>query len=228
MLALPSLEKLHHAYILTGDQAGSQKELLAWLEKNNIKTQGNPDVLCQNFTSLTIDNVRDLKLQESQTHGAGKKFFIFTIETVNHEAQHALLKILEEPSKETFFFFCVQSEHIFFPTVLSRAHVISRKGSAATAKISASDFLKMKKSGRIEMIKKIMDKKAPEEIKPSRYEVSLFLNELEELLSQESRENASTLHQIFTLREYLKNSGSSPKMILEQVALLSPVYNKNS
>ena len=78
---------------------------MKFLESLGIKTSGNPDFCHMSFDSFKIDDARDLKSVEYEKgFGVGKKIFLISANNILLEAQNTLLKIFEEPIKNTHFF----------------------------------------------------------------------------------------------------------------------------
>lgn len=77
--------------------------------------------------SIGIDNIRELRLKFSLKSFSGIKQFIFIndAEAMTREAQNALLKILEEPPRNTVFVIFNQDENALLPTIHSRCTIIN-------------------------------------------------------------------------------------------------------
>ena len=144
--AVFSSGELHHAYLLEGGPT-----LVASLRQHiedtySITTKNNPDFHHLHVDTFTIDDAR--RLAEAQaTRALGstlEKFFIIEAASVTIEAQNALLKILEEPTAGTHFFFILPSRWLMLPTVLSRLQVVGTGiagSTTASSPISAKVFL---------------------------------------------------------------------------------------
>lgn len=76
--------------------------------------------------SLKIDSVRELSSSAYKRPLLSKHkiFIINNADTLTTEAQNAMLKLLEEPPKNTFLILISSQKNIFLSTVLSRCHVI--------------------------------------------------------------------------------------------------------
>ncbi len=74
--------------------------------------------------NITVDNIRQLKSTLKLSSGSGPKqrrvVLINNAQTMNHEAQNALLKSLEEPPKNTHIVLFSSSIANLLPTVVSR------------------------------------------------------------------------------------------------------------
>lgn len=70
-----------------------------------------------------IDDAREAR-RRAYLSSAAKTFFIVSVEHTTSEAQNALLKIIEEPPKETHFFILAPSANTLLPTLRSRLRLI--------------------------------------------------------------------------------------------------------
>lgn len=76
--------------------------------------------------SLKIDTVREFSkyVYQKPLLSDHKVFIINDADTLTNEAQNAMLKLLEEPPKNTFIILISSQKNNFLPTVLSRCHTI--------------------------------------------------------------------------------------------------------
>lgn len=73
--------------------------------------------------SFGIDDAREVRRRAYLSIGA-KTFFIISAGQITHEAQNALLKIVEEPPQETHFFIFTPSADALLPTLRSRLRLV--------------------------------------------------------------------------------------------------------
>jgi DNA polymerase III delta prime subunit len=218
-LPLPERDRLHHSYILTGNILTLREAFARWVDNQDEKITIHQQI----HTSFTIDDARQLK-DIQQQKSAHPVCFVISLESITHEAQHALLKVLEEPTRDTFFFFLARDTSLFIETILSRVHIIETKSFDTQEALNLKEFLGLKKSERIERIKKITDPKKEDKI--SKHQTALFLNELEAFLYETGERNLRLFSSIQKMRVYAQNNGSSLKMILEFIALEIPLIKK--
>lgn len=217
MMQLPATEHLHHAYAIVG---GNKEFILNYLEENKIATSGNPDVVLLSEERLSIETARKLKTAQSQVSLENKQFFLIECSNITKEAQNALLKVFEEPAGNTYFFLIIPNKNILLETLLSRLEVLDAHQRSTQAKISVSDFLKMRPSERVDLVKKLTDAKTDDKL--TKPEAIQFLNELEETLAKDMTKNKDfeLFQEIRNTRSYLGDQGSSLKMLLEHISLL--------
>ncbi len=213
---------LHHAYLIEGERESARLSLLAFLgDALGIPVRGNPDVYVAEYETFGIDEGRYLQgLESMKAVGGGKKIFIIAFRTMTREAQNALLKLFEEPTDGTHFFLITDSAAALLPTFRSRLAIVTRPrhldlGGTKIAKA----FLAAEPAKRIDLFKQILEKK-------DKTTLTQFLSALETFLRGKGQEalalNANALGELERVRGYLDDSGSSPKMLLEHLAIVTP------
>ncbi len=116
---LTQIEEGHaHAYIVEGAFPDATKDLLCSLHE-----RGENFFLIERDV-LHIEDVRELRTQATRRQDA-RTFFILRAHTILQEAQHALLKILEEPSEGIVFVIHLRTSYALIPTLISRCQRFS-------------------------------------------------------------------------------------------------------
>ena len=144
-IASLSKENLHHAYLFYGREGLGKKDLLTYIsnailcESTNLVSCGkckncklilsntHPDLHVilkeegkKNISISQIINLRE-KIYESAFLGTNKIISIPNIESMSRDASDAILKILEEPPKDTFFIMSSNFIHQIPSTIRSRS-----------------------------------------------------------------------------------------------------------
>jgi DNA polymerase III delta prime subunit len=215
----------HHAYVVAG-----QKETLIPLfldlfqNKFEITVNGNPDFSLIHFESLGIDEARKIKeLQSMKSLGATKRIFVISTNSITVQAQNAMLKMFEEPTENTHFFIIVPSTSFFIDTLLSRMVVLENNIEDKSEKtLNAKDFLKSTYPERLKMIEKFL--KAFKDNKEGKSVANNFFSEIEILLAKDVKGNKDALEKLLEIKEYIFDTSSSLKILLETLALVLPVY----
>ncbi|MFZ3016034.1 MAG: hypothetical protein WA101_03525, partial [Minisyncoccia bacterium] len=159
------------------------------------------------------------------------------------DAQNTLLKIFEEPIKDTHFFIITPDTNALLRTFVSRFYLISneQEQKEKTKPVSmqsgdAEKFLKMSLRERIDFLKEFLKGKDVDDeeivIEDSvRSKALHFLSILEFSLHYyiflEKKYNnidLSFFNQIFKVREFLRQPGSSAKTLMESLALDIPTF----
>jgi hypothetical protein len=226
-----SKDSLHHAYLIEGEKSLVLPELLAILDDLKINTSLTSDMYATHVDTFKIEDARKLKsLAGEKGFGASdaKRVFIISAESFLPEAQNALLKVFEEPIPHTHFFVLAPSVHVFIPTLLSRLYVIKHTSHTINDKV-AHTFMSQSLPERVDFLKGLLsdtDDEGGNEESP-RSKALQFLDSLEVSLHAKFAESyagdlASCFEQIFTARKYLRQPGSSAKMLMESLALVMP------
>lgn len=222
LAAIFSGTDLHHAYFIEGNAASVVPELFGLIEsKLGIALVGNPDFWHLRLDVLTIDDARRLRERQADMAfgAAAKKIFIIETASITVEAQNALLKIFEEPTRDTHFFLMMPSRWLILPTVRSRLYSINR----ATEEIddtpeiaSAMKFLAAASAERLRLIAPILEEK-------NKSAAIALVNGLIARVYQSTMPKKNlVLEELLCLRGYLDDRAASPKLILEHLALVVP------
>lgn len=161
-------------------------------------------------SSLGIDDARNLvSLSNAKAFLSRNRYFVIEANNLTNEAQNALLKLFEEPPNGTIFFLVIPNISILLPTLQSRLMLTGKIDS--TIKNESKAFLKMNYKERLDFIDKAT-KNNPELIKQ-------MINDIAILKSKEK----SLKHSLLLASKYIKNRGSSRKMLMEELALTLPI-----
>ncbi|MCX6755229.1 MAG: hypothetical protein NT068_01645 [Candidatus Nomurabacteria bacterium] len=240
-------ENLHHAYLIEGNKNDILPLLFSFLEEINVGTIANPDFYNISVDTFKMEDAENFKSSANQKSFSNdlntKRIFIVSANNFLHNAQNTLLKIFEEPKINTHFFLITPDKEVFLPTILSRTYFISLKSETGDEIKEADKFIKMNLSARLEYIKELVKGKDEEEephpdpllkgegvnTDSPRAKALKFLSALEVIISNTkephpdpllSKEREKVIEQIFSVREYLRQPGSSTKMLMESIAIL--------
>ena len=226
-------ENLHHAYLIEGEAEDTTPAIFKFIESLGIKTIGNPDFCNMALDSLKIDDARKLKLMVGERgYTDDKKIFIISANSFLLEAQNALLKVFEEPIKDTHFFIIVPNTDSLIKTFVSRFYLIKSEGENKDSMLVAEKFLKMNIRQKLDFIKELLVKTEDtdeESNKNSARSKGLrFLDALElvihkKIMSKDLK-SVDFFDHILKVREFLRMPGSSVKTLLESVALVIPSF----
>lgn len=174
------------------------------------------DVVHRTTDRLTIDDVRALKESAvGMPLEAPVRSVVVIARELQAEAQHALLKLLEEPPLATRFVFVLPPTVMLLPTLRSRVHTEVLADTSAELPQPFIDFLGQSYKDRLETVAQVTKDKQVEVIDAlicgAEAYVAGKVVELPEL--------AQTLRLI---RRYVSLPGASRKMLLEALALALP------
>jgi hypothetical protein len=211
----------HHAYLIEGDVELSFKELILSLERLEIPTLGNPDIFIKEYETLLIDHAREIKdfQSEAASEKNKKKIIILKTRSFSYPAQNALLKVFEEPRPGVVIFVIMPESTKLYPTLRSRLlGTIGEYAPHESLKKDAKVFLNGTTKTRLDFLKKFLDV----ESKPVLKERAVnFLNQLEEeLAKRDSMADKDRVKDIYLVKKYIGDQGSSPKILLEHLAVV--------
>lgn len=241
MLSHLKKESMHHAFIIEGDTTQTRLAIFDFLKKEFGIDIGHNDLILLDRGDFGIDNVQEIVDVNSRKPTVGMyKVIIVVLHSISHQAQNAILKTLEEPRPGTFIFILTNTSAIFLPTILSRVQVIRDIQKSATHKSTANNgvlskqvlspelFIKNSQTKRLAQIKEILDLKSDEEIGDA--EIFSFIQEVEKLVysssngANTSSTSRTSIAKIFTkVEDYMRDTSSSKKLLLEYIALRLPV-----
>ncbi|HET8574920.1 MAG TPA: hypothetical protein VFM02_01975 [Candidatus Paceibacterota bacterium] len=217
----------HHAYLLEGENEMLLSGLKAFLQETfGVTIQGNPDFHEWNGERFALSDLASVREQVNMKSVADAedqtgKMFVLSMQSMTLEAQNAFLKMIEEPTAETVFFFVAPSREIFLPTILSRLLLLRAERET---ELSDEDqnfyetFFRASRKDRLQMLEDIIKEK-------DKVGAALFLNRLEIFLRKEiftkekSRDAVRIFEEIRKARGYLRTTAPSVKMLLEHIAL---------
>lgn len=214
----------HHAHVIeaTGEYARACHTLLLEVA---------PDAHVIEAESLLIDDVRELqRRQQLHAVSGGRKVFVVHVGSIQHEAQHALLKLIEEPTEKTHFFFILPSIALLLPTVLSRLLYLGAYngkndgGSASGAHNElVAQFVAASVPERLKLTAFLYEEEPP---RGGRQAVVEFVYALLEAFRARIRighkGDAEVYGRCMAMAHYASDKASSSKMIVEYLAFLIP------
>lgn len=146
LLELPA-ERLPQALLIEGPQEGATREIAMAIARAVVCRSGanapcekcpaclksaagvHPDIyiLDRPEADVRVDDIRELRADAHvlPNESDRKAFVIFNAENMNHYAQNALLKTLEEPPARAVFILTAENRALLLQTVLSRVIVFS-------------------------------------------------------------------------------------------------------
>lgn len=233
MLSHLKKESMHHAFVIEGDTAQTRPTVFDFLKNEFGMDMGHNDLILLDRGDFGIENVQEIVDVNSRKPTVGMyKVIVVVLHSISHQAQNAILKTLEEPRPGTFIFILTNTSAIFLPTILSRVQVVRSSAGTNTnnaitnADLDAKKFVKSSPVERLAQIKEILDLKSDEEIGDA--EIFAFIQEVEKFAYDLSRDangtsSSTSIARIFTkVEEYMRDTSSSKKLLLEYVALRLP------
>ena len=214
----------HHAYFYEGPLALVGELRAHAREFFNFIGEHNPDVQVREFEKFGIDDSQALRSLASFKSTSGRALFIIGIGSITSEAQQALLKLFEEPSRGSIFILLVPHGTLL-PTLRSRLMQYPENLQPALKKgpEEAATFLKATYKTRSTSITALLkdDEGAKERVRA-------LLQGLEAKIyaalqkSKGKKEYREALEDIAKVRSYVGDRSPSLKMLLEHLAATLP------
>lgn len=207
---------LHHATFFVGDIEYIKNIVTDFLNRElKYKTNGNPDFKKINYKSLSIQDAREIINSSERKSVNGKMIFLISFDFISLEAQNSLLKVIEEPTKDTYFFFISPQDNLI-ETLKSRMQVY--RDDSEETNIKEKSIIDMNMKDRLGVVKEIVDSIADED--STKQDAIGLVNKIEkELYKNGTSKNAQSLSACAKAREALFDRGAPVKMILENLVL---------
>lgn len=201
----------HHAILLEGDK-NLAFEIRDFLKEDN-------DVFLIEKNEISIEDARSVKENANLKPLYGNfRFVLVSANKLGREASESLLKILEEPPKETKIIIVTPNPKFISPTILSR--MVKVKDSFRHVDEEVLSFLKKDSLARLKIVEGFL--------KNEDFNSVNFLDQLENAISRASlldnKEFRESVLDIYKSKEALQIAGTSKKQILEYIALTLPKY----
>lgn len=216
---------MHHFYLVEGDLHSTYESLLDFLSSKDLSKENI--ALDELYESIGVEQAEILHSHiNEKSSNNGVKIIIIRAQSINAVAEHALLKICEEPTDNTIIFILIPSISGILGTLRSRAHIIRMPNVIGEYDKVAVDFLKVDKNSRIDIIAEIIaNHKDDDTSAPLRDDARMLVDQIMKLCEKSykfpySKDDQAKLHHLMDAHKYLSTSGASVKMILEHLALV--------
>jgi hypothetical protein len=214
------MNAIHHAIVYEGDRTAGLARARVYVEHDiGIPYEVNADVSVYTSDQYTIDEARELKARAYQTPLGSAQVFVLAVRHLTHQAQNALLKLFEEPANNTYFVLVVPSIEILLPTVRSRMAYGGRVTGELVERDFALKFLVAAVPERIKMLQPLYTNVKDADKQAVRTRARHIVDAFEATLHEDLHTNASALKEIAFVRQYLGDTSSSLKMLLEHLAV---------
>ncbi|MEI8061797.1 MAG: hypothetical protein WCG97_00670 [bacterium] len=223
-------ENLHHATIIFSP-VSSFNTIIDYISKNILEKGTvarefrHTDFINLEMVSIGADDVSIIADFNSRRALGENKVMIISTQAITGPAQNALLKIIEEPSSNTFFFFIIPSKSQILPTLLSRFREIStdqleglKIEHSNSPTLNPENFLQQSTATRMEIIKEVLVFLEKEKI--TRGQISEFISEVIALRYAKQKLFKSSMKAIISIEHFMRDTASSMKMCLEYLALV--------
>lgn len=215
-----------HAWFLKSPHPSETSLQLATL----LEQSGPCEVVRYWFERLGIDDAREVSSVVRTKSGQHDRVFIFGMSDITDESQHMLLKTIEEPAERVRYIFVLPLNLSLLDTMQSRGVMYTISGINQVIKDLAHTFLSSTHDKRMTMITKMFSAKNTQEAEKKPHYTQALLEACAVELRPRIAGNTDlqqALDETMQSLQFLDNPGSSPKMILEHVALVYPIIAKD-
>jgi DNA polymerase III delta prime subunit len=129
-----------------------------------------------------------------------------------HEAQNALLKLLEEPNTHSLFYLIIPREDILLPTLRSRLHLVAHEDDESS-RVENTVYTSFKKLSYSDRLMQIVERLDAED------QTWIHMLIRGALQDAHASKNAAFMRTILDTESYMHTPGCSKKMLLEHFAL---------
>ncbi len=215
---------IHHFHLIEGGHQETEDQLRNFL-CNEFGVDPNDKALFfdYKYNQFKVVDSRALITQSQiKTPEDKKMVFLIFVNSINHHAQNALLKILEEPTARTYFFIVLPKIEGLLPTFFSRA-VIIKKNLPKEKKNSFEEIQKMSITDRLKFVDNLV--KDIKDEKKDRIEACCLIQNMIFSLRKKNEKSyqeeiASKIKILMQIEDFIGDSGSSIKILLERAVLL--------
>ncbi len=130
----------HPAYFVAGEKEAGMAVARRYVESElGLGGASNPDIVFLDFGLFSVEDARKLIDTANLSATGLQKAIVASMTRIFHEAQNALLKVLEEPPEGVTIILCVPSEGMFIPTLRSRLLALAQIEGNESQKKNAKD-----------------------------------------------------------------------------------------
>jgi DNA polymerase-3 subunit delta' len=210
--ALPN----HHAVLLIHKDRKTISDAL-W----NELSLSSPAHTYFNHTVLDIDTARAIMSWASTPYNEVRTALI-TFHIATHQAQNAMLKMLEEPQAHVRFVIVTSNKESLLDTVLSR--VVTVGDDESRIPDSVYTFLQTKPALRMKLPEIVaLAAREDEEGRKDREAIRQFVLHIVSVLGKEKHIPHTYIQETLRMASYTGDTSTSGKTILEYLSLLLPV-----
>ncbi len=229
---LKNMEK-YPSYVIAGNPDEAVKEARDFLTRAYGLSAPSADIALRRYTLLSVEDARELiSFASLMPLSGGTRGIIIATDRLYHEAQNALLKLLEEPPAGTVIVLCVPHTAMLLSTVRSRVIPLSSPSSPPKNESEEIEkFLHGAPKEREAIVNTLTRGKDEPARRSGRDRAIRLIDGIERALyriwSTEKNHARYTeliraLSDIETLRGYLYDRAAPVRMILEHLSLILP------
>jgi DNA polymerase III delta prime subunit len=209
-----SKENLHHTNICIGPKDKIKNDIEQYIS-SILESVSKVEHLSYEYDKFLVKDAEHIF--QTHLHKTSKdELQIITIffNSTNIETQNKILKMLEEPRPQTYFFICVPTIKNILQTILSRGHVFKFKKEILIDK-ETEDFILGSYPYRLDFVKNLLEDIKKE--RKTKQDVLDFLEKIEKYVHD--KQEISKLKRILAIKSYIQDQGVSLKQQLEYLVV---------
>ncbi len=215
----------HHAYFVSGDLESGIASALRFAKKTYALPEESPDAVVLRYGLLSVDDARTIKEMAERAPLAGDtKLLVVAAGRIFHEAQNALLKLLEEPPTGVVIVLIVPSAGVLLSTLRSRLLPLPLQGKKETASSELIEtFLQGKKDAREKVVAKLLER-AKSDKDQEKQAARLEALTLAEALALQAYAQAEDENGLGEYHAFLQDLHTFIPILSERSAPLKPIF----
>ncbi len=205
-------------------ESDPQKGIAELLSSINRQTT---EIFHHTYATFGIDDAHTIRALLSHSALLDGKIFLIGLYAATLEAQNALLKIFEELPAGNSVVIVIPEKERLLPTLVSRLVLIGESTERAKG-ILAEKFATHHPANRLAMLKPYVVHADDDDEKAAKLEeIRIFLNDLEKMLYArgEFKKSPALAETIFDFKRQLRGTAPSVRLMLEHLALYTPVVS---
>lgn len=207
-------ENLHHTNICVGSRDIIKQDIETCISELS-KSVSKVEHLSYEYDKFLVKDAEHIF--QTHLHKTGEnelQIISIYFNSTNRETQNKILKMLEEPRPQTYFFLVLPKLHTLLPTILSRGQVFTYQNKVEIDQ-EAEDFILGTYVYRLEYIKNFLEEVKDEQ--KTKQDALEFLEKIEKYIHV--KKDIKSLKKIIQIKEYARDPGASLKQLLEYVAV---------
>jgi len=222
-----NINDFHHAYILEGNAVAGVS--LCEYVRDCLRASGYavPDVELLRYAYFTVEDARTFRAREHRAN-VYPKVRILMWGSYGAEALQALLKLIEEPSPNTYYMFVVSHMNGLPETFISRSIILrpEKQNEFEDVAKEAEHFLADTPTLRLAYVRKLLEsfEQSAEESAEKRQAAIIFVKQLEQKVKERKNvvERGRFWEVLREAKHALGQQSLPPRLALEHLAIALP------
>lgn len=211
----------HNVHFCIANPRTAREAVFSLFRLNGIEIEKEKHLIYE-YNTFSIEHARELKyFVSAKNSDTGIVYICIFVEHILVPAQSVLLKTLEELDPNIWVCFVVPFEHLLIPALRSRVLIHHLAKTSTPTPIDVALFFKSNSAKRLVVLDAFLKKYKDSPDEDLHREVRNFLDAYEEYVYgvDDIAKTRSILEALYFVKEYAPEKSSSPKQLLEYLAL---------